>query len=86
MPAHRGHGLGRWLKAVNIQALHGANERTGVVRTSNADSNAAMLAINHEMGFRPLIADMIWQATIAAATSAGSSPLMAGGVNGVEPP
>lgn len=50
---HRGHGLGRWLKAVN--ALRLLDERPGVevVQTWNASTNPHMLAINHAMGFRP---------------------------------
>jgi GNAT superfamily N-acetyltransferase len=51
-PEHRGHALGKWLKAaVNLEAL----ERwPGAVweETGNAFTNAAMLAINHAMGFR----------------------------------
>ncbi len=50
-PAHRGRGLGKWIKAVsNLEALDrwpgGVYEETG-----NASTNAAMLAINRAMGF-----------------------------------
>ena len=52
-PAHRGHGLGRLLKAAN--ALRLLDEKPGAVfiDTFNQDENAPMLAINTEMGFRP---------------------------------
>lgn len=50
-PEHRGNGLGKWLKAAaNLRALDrwpgGVYEETG-----NASTNAAMLAINRQMGF-----------------------------------
>jgi len=52
-PAHRGHGLGRLLKAAN--ALRLLDEKPGAVfiDTFNQDENAPMLAINTAMGFRP---------------------------------
>jgi mycothiol synthase len=53
-PAHRGHGLGRWLKAVN--ALRVLDEWPGaqVIETWNDGTNRWMLAINEAMGFRPV--------------------------------
>ena len=52
---HRGHALGRWLKAVNYNALRAANPQAEFVDTWNAGSNKWMLAINDAMGFRPYI-------------------------------
>jgi GNAT superfamily N-acetyltransferase len=51
-PDHRERGLGRWLKAA--MALRLINERPAVrsISTGNAGSNAPMLNINHQMGFR----------------------------------
>jgi mycothiol synthase len=51
--AHRGHGLGRLLKAANAVRL--LEEKPGAVfiDTFNQDENAPMLAINTAMGFRP---------------------------------
>jgi GNAT superfamily N-acetyltransferase len=62
-PEHRGHALGKWLKATMLRRI--LSERPGVkdVRTGNADSNDAMLGINRELGFEPYIAIVNWQAT-----------------------
>jgi mycothiol synthase len=63
-PEHRGHALGKWLKAANIERL--MNERPDVVeiRTGNADSNDAMLGINKELGFKPYYGTTAWQVTV----------------------
>lgn len=60
-PRHRGQSLGRWLKAAMLQRL--LDERPDVrrVRTSNADSNAAMRRINEELGFVPQGSECVWQ-------------------------
>lgn len=50
--AHRGHGIGRWLKAVNALRLLDERPDVHVVQTWNAGTNRYMLAINHAMGFR----------------------------------
>jgi GNAT superfamily N-acetyltransferase len=61
---HRGHALGKWLKAV--VTLRALDERPSVteIRTGNADSNAAMLGINHAMGYRPLFSTTTWELTV----------------------
>jgi GNAT superfamily N-acetyltransferase len=63
-PAHRGHALGKWLKAV--MTLRVLDERPDVtqIRTGNADSNDAMLGINRAMGYRPWIAGTTWELQI----------------------
>jgi len=60
-PEHRGHALGKWLKASMLERI--LADRPGVedIRTGNADSNAPMLGINHALGFKPYIAHMGWQ-------------------------
>jgi len=50
---HRGHGLGKWIKADAIlRALARFPEATHI-QTENAFSNAPMLGINDAIGFRP---------------------------------
>ena len=51
--AHRGHRLGRWLKAANLLATVAAHPELRFVNTFNAESNPWMLSINEAMGFRP---------------------------------
>jgi GNAT superfamily N-acetyltransferase len=53
VPGHRGHALGRWLKAANLRAAIDAHPELVGVETYNAETNPWMLAINVEMGFRP---------------------------------
>jgi GNAT superfamily N-acetyltransferase len=62
-PAFRNKGIGRWLKAAMMEKI--LAERPGVkyIRTGNADSNAPMVKINHEMGFKPYISWSSWQFT-----------------------
>jgi GNAT superfamily N-acetyltransferase len=66
-PEHRGHALGKWLKAA--MTLRILDERPDVtnVRTGNADSNDAMLGINKAMGYRPLIAQTTWELPVEVA-------------------
>jgi GNAT superfamily N-acetyltransferase len=63
-PKHRGHALGKWLKAA--MALRVLEERPGIkdIRTGNADSNAPMLGINHAMGFKPYMAALWWNLNV----------------------
>ncbi|MFT4260398.1 GNAT family N-acetyltransferase [Microbacterium sp.] len=49
----RGHRLGAAIKIANLRMLQRESPGTRLVHTSNADSNAHMLAINVELGFRP---------------------------------
>ena len=65
--AHRGHRLGRWLKAANLRRARDHAPAIEAVQTYNAESNPHMLAINVEMGFRPYIAYGVWQGPADAA-------------------
>jgi mycothiol synthase len=59
---HRGHGLGRWLKAENLRQGLTAEPRLATIETYNAESNPWMLDINVTMGFAPHVAYQAWQA------------------------
>jgi GNAT superfamily N-acetyltransferase len=60
-PDHRGHALGKWIKAAMLRRLVDELPDVEDVRTGNADSNDAMLGINHQLGFKPHIAATTWQ-------------------------
>jgi mycothiol synthase len=67
IPSHRGHGLGKWLKAAMVERALGDWPNARLIRTGNADSNAPMLAINTRLGFKPAWAESIWEVGIADA-------------------
>jgi mycothiol synthase len=52
-PEHRGHALGKWLKAAMIDRVIRERPHAVDIRTGNADSNAPMLGINKQLGFKP---------------------------------
>jgi mycothiol synthase len=58
-------GLGRWLKAAMLEKIVRERPQVKRVRTGNADSNAPMLKINTELGFRPYISHRVWQIELA---------------------
>ena len=60
-PRYRGHGLGKWLKAAMLEKVFAERPMVRHIRTGNADSNEAMLAINRRLGFERYIAQTVWQ-------------------------
>jgi GNAT superfamily N-acetyltransferase len=67
IPAHRGQGIGKWIKAAMLERALRDWPQARLVRTGNADSNAPMLAINTRLGFKPAWAQTIWEVAIADA-------------------
>lgn len=63
---HRGHALGKWMKAAMLRRILEECPDAVDVRTNNADSNAAMLGINRQLGFEHYIAQTTWHADLSA--------------------
>lgn len=79
-PQYRNLGLGRWIKAAMIEKVLQERPYATRVRTGNAESNAAMLGINNEMGFRPIRSWTVWQierAKVEAYLAAQAEPVAA---------
>ncbi|MET8508812.1 GNAT family N-acetyltransferase [Streptomyces sp. NPDC004787] len=53
LPEHRGHGLGRWMKAESIRQAHTNYPDLDGLLTDTADSNAHMRRINDGLGYTP---------------------------------
>ena len=63
-PDHRGHALGKWLKASMLLKLRERLPEVEIVRTGNAYSNDPMLGINNKLGFKETRAFQNWQAPV----------------------
>lgn len=72
--AHRGHGLGRWLKAENLRRALAHQPAVAVIETANATTNAHMSAINVEMGFRTHLTFDIYHGPLEVALAAAERP------------
>ena len=77
-PDHRGRGLAKWAKAAMLLKIRAELPEARRVRTGNAYSNAAMLAINDALGFTVTLTQTEWQAevTAVAAMAGGSASTM----------
>jgi hypothetical protein len=69
VPAHRGHGLGLWIKAALTCWVREEHPEVVDVETWNAESNSHMLAVNTAVGYRP---DRTWYEYQRAVGPAGS--------------
>jgi GNAT superfamily N-acetyltransferase len=61
LPAHRGKRLGLLLKVVNLRALQVRSPATRRVVTMNAASNAPMIRVNEQLGFRVTGTATVWK-------------------------
>ena len=61
VPAHRGHGIGKWIKAAMIERILREWPDARFIRTGNAWENAPMLSINDRLGFTVSWSKMVWQ-------------------------
>lgn len=69
---HRGHRLGLWMKAAMLDRILRERPEATVIRTGNANTNAQMLGINTQLGFKVAWQSTLWQLPIAdARTSLG---------------
>ena len=51
---HRGHRLGLGMKAANLRVLQAKHPDRRYIDTCNAETNGPMVAINEQLGFRPV--------------------------------
>ncbi len=72
-PDHRGHALGKWLKAAMLERIRAEAREAKVVRTGNAFSNAPMLGINDALGFVVTRTLTEWAADVSTVTEKLSS-------------
>lgn len=63
-PEYRNRGLGRWLKAAMVEKVLRDRPQVKRIRTANAYSNASMLRINEQMGFKPYKSVFTWQVEV----------------------
>jgi len=63
LPAARGRGIGKWIKAAMLLHVRKLYPDAEWVVTDNARSNAPMLKINRDLGFRPFRTMVDYQMT-----------------------
>lgn len=63
---HRGHRIGRWIKAANLLRVLEQRPTVRWVDTDNAATNSHMLAINDELGFAPVLTWQGWELRVGA--------------------
>ena len=65
VPAHRGSGLGLWVKAEMLVRLRAGRPEVTELLTGNASSNRFMLAVNDRLGYRLWSEINGWQGDVA---------------------
>ncbi|WP_351236237.1 hypothetical protein [Streptomyces sp. NPDC002133] len=63
-PGHRGRGLGRLVKALNLRYVRGSETELRTIDTWNSTGNVHMRRINEEFGFRPAGGRRMWELDI----------------------
>ncbi|MFE7772975.1 hypothetical protein ACFU5O_03570 [Streptomyces sp. NPDC057445] len=63
-PDHRGHGLGRLVKALNLGHVRASEPQLRTIDTWNSSGNVHMRRINEEFGFRPAGSRRMWELDI----------------------
>ena len=71
--AHRGLGIGRWLKAQNALRLLEERPNVEYIETRNAGVNEPMISINRTMGFRPVAMWQEWEFRTGSITEGDAS-------------
>jgi len=66
LPAHRGHGLGLWMKAEMLRRIRAGHPDTTAIMTDNAEDNRHMLAVNTALGYRPRRRTVMYQLSLRA--------------------
>ncbi|GAB2575105.1 N-acetyltransferase [Paractinoplanes abujensis] len=69
LPAHRGHGLARWMKAAQITLVRERFARLDGLLADTADDNTAMRRTNESLGYRPTHRSLLYQLALATAAS-----------------
>ncbi len=64
-PEYRERGIGTWLKAAMLERVLRDRPEVRLIRTGNAQSNAPMLSINSQLGFRPYLSRYAWQVEVS---------------------
>jgi GNAT superfamily N-acetyltransferase len=59
-PEHRGHRLGLALKLANLTELQSRHPEAATIHTWNAEANHPMIAVNDQLGFRPIEHQHVW--------------------------
>jgi GNAT superfamily N-acetyltransferase len=61
LPEHRGHGLGRWMKAEAIRQAFARHPRLDGLLTDTASGNRPMRAVNDALGYLPTHTSLLYQ-------------------------